>query len=124
MSALFGSMSGLDRRPRFEEDVVCGSDGWTDCAARRDCRMRDLAIALAATRPWGCLKTCDRSAERLGEAGDWAKGRSKVIIVSRPLERGDSRGGWQIVGGQVNPRQEDSGVSRRRLALKEGGEGA
>lgn len=87
MLALLRSMSGVDRGPGPEGDMAGGCLESVVCAALCAWVMRDLAMALAATRPCGCLKTSDRSAG--GSRGSDGRSNSRsgvIVVVSRSPE--------------------------------------
>jgi hypothetical protein len=121
MLALLRSMSGVDRDPGPEGDMAGGCLESVVCAALCAWVMRDLAMALAASRPCGCLKTSDRSAG--GSRGSDGRSNSRsgvIVVVSRsPVRRGEG----SVVGGQVKPPASgNSHVRSRRLTFKRDGE--
>jgi hypothetical protein len=123
MLALLRSMSGVIRDPGPEGDMAGGCLESVVCAALCAWVMRDLAMALAASRPCGCLKTSDRSAG--GSRGSDGRSNSRsgvIVVVSRSPEVSSRRGQRCRRAGQT-PRQRELARKIKASHIQEGRRG-
>jgi hypothetical protein len=121
--ALLRSMSGVDRDPGPEGVMAGGCFELVVCAALCAWVMRDLAMALAASRPCGCLKTSDRSAG--GSRGSDGRSNSRsgvIVVVSRSPEVSVAGRAASSEGRSNPPASGNSAVGSRPLTYKRDGE--